>query len=90
MKIDNVLRCLDGRFLIAIGLLLTTVVSVRADYKSTVLGDNPLAYFALDLTIDSGGTATDLSGNGNDSAYYNLSASAGPTDIPSSRQSSWR
>ena len=79
MKIDNVLRCLDGRFLIAIGLLLTTVVSVRADYKSTVLGDNPLAYFALDLTIDSGGTATDLSGNGNDSAYYNLSASAGPT-----------
>lgn len=79
MKTDNVLRCLPGRLLIAVGLLLTTLFSVRAGYESTVLGDNPLAYFALDLTVDTNGTATDLSGNGNDSGYYNLSPAAGPT-----------
>ena len=45
-----------------------------ADHKSTVLNDAPLADYPLDLTIDSGGTASDLSGNGNDATYYNTKA----------------
>jgi hypothetical protein len=79
MKINNIFRTLQGGLLVAIGLLLTTVSSVQASYESTVLNDHPLAYYALDLTIDNSGTATDLSGNGNNSSYYVLSPTAGPT-----------
>ena len=78
MKMKDAI-CGLRRFTIFNGLLLMTVFSARADYKSTVLSDQPVAYFALDLTIDNSGTATDLSGNGNNSAYYNLSSTAGPS-----------
>ena len=76
---NNMLRRLQDRFFLIIGLLLTAVYPVRASYESTVINDHPLAYYALDLTIDNSGKATDLSGNGNNSSYYNLSATAGPT-----------
>ena len=79
MKIQNSTRCRYGRLLAAIGFMLVAAVAARADYKSTVLADHPIAYFALDLTIDNSGTATDLSGNGNNSAYYNIYPAAGPT-----------
>jgi hypothetical protein len=79
MKIQNSNYRLYGKFLIAIGLMLMAVVTVRASYQSTVLNDHPLAYYALDLTIDNSGTATDLSGNGNNSAYYNIYPTTGPT-----------
>ena len=79
MKTNLINHGFCSRFHLVIGLLLTIVLSARADYQSTVLGDHPLAYFALDLTIDNNGIATDLSGNGNNSAYYNISASAGPS-----------
>ena len=79
MKINRPLRRLYGWFAIPLSLLLLVVATAHADYKSTVLGDNPIAYYALDLTIDNSGTATDLSGNGNNSTYYNLSAVPGPT-----------
>ncbi|HMD55467.1 MAG TPA: hypothetical protein VKJ65_13040, partial [Phycisphaerae bacterium] len=79
MKIQNSIHRLYGKFLIAIGLMLMTVVSVRANYQSTVLGNNPLAYYALNLIIDNSGTATDLSGNGNNSSYYNIYPAPGPT-----------
>jgi hypothetical protein len=79
MKKQNSIHRLYGKFLIAIGLMLMAVVTVRASYQSTVLNDHPLAYYALDLTIDNSGTATDLSGNGNNSAYYNIYPTTGPT-----------
>ena len=82
MKTQNSTRCLYGRFLIVIGLmLLMAVITVRANtaYETTVLGDNPLAYFPLDLTIDNAGVATDLSGNGNNSDYQDVYPVAGPT-----------
>jgi autotransporter-associated beta strand protein len=79
MKINNTIHCLHGRFLVTTGLLLATVFSVRANYESTVLNDHPLAYFALNLIIDNSGTATDLSGNGNNSSYYNIYPAPGPT-----------
>jgi autotransporter-associated beta strand protein len=80
MKIKNTIRCLYGRFLIIAGLTLITVGSAQASYQSTVQADNPIAYFALD-TISAGGsgTATDLSGNGNNSPYINVYPIAGPT-----------
>ena len=67
------------RLLATLGLLLLTIAAGRASYESTVLNDHPLAYYALDLTVDNEGIATDLSGNTNDSAYYNLTPSAGPS-----------
>lgn len=78
MKKTNTLRSVPG-WLPIIGLALIAAVSARADYKSTVLADHPIAYYALDLTIDNSGTATDLSGNGNNSAYYNIYPSTGPS-----------
>jgi autotransporter-associated beta strand protein len=55
------------------------MTSVQADYKGTVLNDNPVAFYALDLTIDNSGTATDLTTNGNNSSYFNIYPVAGPT-----------
>lgn len=60
--------------LLATALALATVVAARADYQSAVLADGPLAYYPLNLNIDTGNTTTDLSGNGNDGALMNLSA----------------
>lgn len=78
MKKSNTLRFVPGWLPIA-GLALLAASSARADYQSTVIADHPIAYFALDLTIDNNGTATDLSGNGNNSTYYNISPVSGPS-----------
>jgi concanavalin A-like lectin/glucanase superfamily protein len=79
MKMQSSTDCICGRFLVAVAFVLTTVIPVHADYKSTVLGDNPIAYFALDLTVDNSGTVTDLSGHGNSSTYYNIYPTTGPS-----------
>jgi hypothetical protein len=79
MKKSTALCRLGGQIPAAVVLVLMTVSVAHADYKSTVLGDNPIAYFALDLTIDNNNVATDLSGNGNNSSYYNMYPVAGPT-----------
>ena len=57
---------------IVAGLLLAAAPQVRADYQSTVLGDTPLAYYPLNLDVDTSGTATDVSGNGNGGTYINI------------------
>src|SRR5450756_736119 len=67
-----------GWFLAAIGLMLMTMVYKRQDYQSTVLGDSPLLYYALDSSV-TGGTATDLSGNGDNGNSFNLTAVSGPS-----------
>ena len=69
MKTLTAIHRRTGGALAAVVLMSMASTVARADYKATVLGDNPLAYFALDLTVDNAGTATDLSGNGNSSAY---------------------
>jgi hypothetical protein len=70
MKTQNSIHRLYGKFLIAIGLMLMTVVTVRADYQSTVLNDHPLAFYPINSSVDpTGTTATDLSGNGNNGTY---------------------
>jgi autotransporter-associated beta strand protein len=60
-------------------VLTLTAITARADYQAAVLNDSPLAYYALDLTVDNTGTATDLTGNGNSSTYNNIYPVAGPT-----------
>src|SRR5260221_10091078 len=79
MKPSTFTNYLSVRFLIASASVLIAIIPARANYQSTVLGDNPIAYYALDLTIDNAGTATDLSTNGNNSTYYNIYPVAGPT-----------
>src|SRR6266446_4950594 len=59
------IRPFCGRFIAATGLMLMTAAAVRADYKSTVLGDNPLAYYALNPAADGFSTCPDLTANGN-------------------------
>jgi autotransporter-associated beta strand protein len=60
--------------------MLAAVGSAFASYQSTIQTDNPIAYFGLDALDPSGaGTASDLSGNGNDSSYINVFPITGPT-----------
>ena len=66
-----------------------TVVARPVAYENTVLADNPIGYWPLDLSADTGGTATDLSGNDNNGTYDNISSPndevAGPSaHIPNS------
>ena len=79
MKTLNKIHRQTGGALAALVLMSMAATVARADYKATVLNDKPLAYFALDLTVDNAGTATDLSGNGNSSTYYNIYPVTGPT-----------
>ncbi len=78
MKTQNPTHHVYGRFFAAIGLILMTMATAHADYQSTVLGDSPLLYYALDSSVTSG-TATDLTGNGNNGNAYNLTAVSGPS-----------
>ncbi|HZV36476.1 MAG TPA: LamG-like jellyroll fold domain-containing protein [Verrucomicrobiae bacterium] len=52
-------------------------------YKSTVLSNGPVGYWPLDLTVDTGSTASDLSGYGNTGTYVGIT-SANKVSGPSS------
>jgi len=71
MKNQKTPRPFIGKFLSSLMALLG-LCTARADYQSTVLGDNPLAYYPLNLAVDTNGTASDVSGNGNDGTYVNI------------------
>ena len=85
MKTLNVIHCNCGRVAVAMALMLMTAASGYADYQSVVLGDNPIGYWPLSLydANATNGIATDLSGNGNNAAYVNISPGfnnvSGPT-----------
>ena len=51
-----------------------TVVARPTAYENTVLANKPIGYWPLDLIVDSNGTATDLSGNGNNGTYDKISS----------------
>ncbi len=68
-----------GKWTMAVGLSLVCTIAARADYKATVLGDNPVAYYALNPGTDGTSTSPDLSGNGNDGANFNVTPAQGPT-----------
>ncbi len=81
MKIQNP-KC-RSRFFASIGIIVISAATVRADYQSTILGDNPLAYYALNPNADPAGVAPDLTGNGNDGVAVNTTGATGPsTFIP--------
>jgi len=71
MKNANTPRPFIGKFLSGL-MALIGICTARADYQSTVLGDSPLAYYPLNLDVDTSGTATDVSGNGNPGTYVNI------------------
>jgi len=79
MKTQNSTHPFCAKLVTAIGLALITAATARADYPSTVLGDNPLAYYALNPGSDPAGTSPDLTGNGNNGAAFNIAAVPGPT-----------
>ncbi len=79
MRIQNLVRRTGCRYLTLAGVALMTTATVRADYQSTVLGDNPLAFYALNPGTDGTSTAPDLTGNGNDGQAVNISAATGPS-----------
>src|SRR5882724_10505820 len=72
MKIKNSVRRPIAWFAVVAAAVLTTPSMARADYRSAVLADNPLAFYPLNLDVDTGSTATDVSGNGNDGSYVNI------------------
>jgi autotransporter-associated beta strand protein len=57
---------------LAVVSLLASNWTAHADYKNTVIADNPFAFYPLNLDVDTSGTATDVSGNGNNGAYVNI------------------
>jgi Concanavalin A-like lectin/glucanases superfamily len=59
-------------FLPVMAMVLIAAATARADYQGTVLGDSPLAYYPLNLEVDTGSAATDLSGNNNAGTYVNI------------------
>src|SRR6267142_2362345 len=72
--------CDSGRRIIITLCLLAAVAKVHASYQSAVQTDNPVAYFSLDSLNPGGtGTATDLSGQGNNAPYVNVYPTTGPT-----------
>jgi autotransporter-associated beta strand protein len=75
MKTQKAMYCLCGRLAIAVAAVLITVVSASADYPSIILGDHPVGYWPVSLydANATNGIATDLSGNGNNGAYVNIS-----------------
>lgn len=85
MKTQNSLRCLRHSLLIAMAVAGTVSQNVRADYTSTVLGDNPIGFWPLNLgdTNGANGIATDLSGNTNNGAYVNIYAGYNNVSGPS-------
>jgi autotransporter-associated beta strand protein len=79
MIIQNSTRRVCGRFLTAISLVLMVSASAGANYQSTVLGDNPLAFYALNPGSDPSGTSPDLSGNGNNGFAWEITPAIGPS-----------
>src|SRR6266850_1473724 len=79
MKKQNPTPHLCVRAFSTFAVALITIANVRADYKSTVLGDNPLAYYALNPASDPAGVSPDLTANGNNGTAYNINPAAGPT-----------
>src|SRR5712672_4528218 len=79
MKKQNPTHHLCVRAFSTFAVALITITSVRADYQSAVLGDNPLAYYALNPASDPAGVSPDLTANGNDGTAYNINPAAGPT-----------
>jgi autotransporter-associated beta strand protein len=79
MKTQNLICRFCGWLFTATGLMLMTATTVHADYQSTVLADNPLAYYALNPAADGTSTAPDLSGNGNDGIAAGITATSGPS-----------
>src|SRR5882724_3330023 len=62
----------NGRILSALAVALIGASVARADYQSTVLSDTPLAYYPLNLAVDTGATASDVSGNNNPGTFVNI------------------
>src|SRR5215469_589783 len=85
MKTYNPLHCLRHSLLIAMAVAGTASQSVRADYTSTVLADNPTGFWPLNLADPNGanGIATDLSGNNNNGTYVNIYAGYNNVSGPS-------
>jgi hypothetical protein len=70
---------LGCKLLAAAGMALLMAAPARADYQSTVLADNPLAFYALNPAVDGTSTAPDLTGNGNDGQAVDIAAATGPS-----------
>ncbi|MGH7940013.1 MAG: LamG-like jellyroll fold domain-containing protein, partial [Limisphaerales bacterium] len=74
MKTQNSLRCLRRGLFIGVAVAGLVSHSARADYTSTVLADNPIGFWPLNLADTNGanGIATDLSGNTNNGTFVNI------------------
>src|SRR2546430_15943393 len=72
MNKQTATSCSFSRFFVALGAALFSVLAAGGYYGNTVPADTPLAYYPLNLDVDTGSTATDLSGNGNYGTFVNI------------------
>jgi Concanavalin A-like lectin/glucanases superfamily/Immunoglobulin domain len=74
MKTKNSLHGFGHSLLIAMAVAWAVSQNARADYQSTVLGDNPIGFWPLSLydVNATNSVATDLSGNNNNGTYQNI------------------
>lgn len=71
-------RCL---ILLTLGFMLCAPAKGQTTYQSTVLADNPLAYYALNPGVDGTANAPDLTTNGNNGNASGIASSVGPTEF---------
>src|SRR5215472_15752911 len=83
MKELNSPRRLVRWFAILTASALAAAQPALANYQSIVLGDTPFAFYPLNLAVDTTGTATDISGNGNNGSYVNIFSGFNNTNGPS-------
>src|SRR5208282_5822451 len=82
--INKTIYSLCARLPVITALTFIFASAARAQYSNVVLADHPVGYWPLNLSVDTNGTATDLSVNGNNGTYDNITSAnnvAGPTYI---------
>jgi len=84
MKLQKIIPGLNRHarlIFVAFGLTICAAVRAQTAYQTLVLGDNPLAYYALNPGADGTGTAPDLTGNGNNGQASGIVAGTGPSQF---------
>ncbi|HEX3799712.1 MAG TPA: LamG-like jellyroll fold domain-containing protein [Verrucomicrobiae bacterium] len=74
---STLLTCKKLFALLALALIF--VFAARADYQSTVLADNPLAFYAVNPGVNSANSEPDLTTNGNVGYSINVYPANGPS-----------
>jgi hypothetical protein len=74
MKPHRRIHIASAKIFVPLAMAVLAITNAKANYQATVLADQPVGYWSLDLTDPqaTNGIATDLTGNGNNGSYFNI------------------